>query len=166
MNFLANIVAQSQELEEAAFYQSIEDAAKAALAVAIDIIKEAESLDSTEALEIAECLGKDGIDFVISEGAAPSLNESLDPSYKADVELLSKLSETTLVLVHDLLAEDFEQAVQRILKSDRKLRMTSKDGKTKYKTRRRAAEAAAAACMAHVFGRKGMNKRAAAGKKG
>jgi len=166
MNLLSSIIAQSQELEEAAFYQSIEDAAKASLAAAVTVIAESDALEADVAQAIAECLGQDGIDFVISEGALPSLNESLDPEFKAAVELLGQLSETTLVQVHDMLAEDFEQAVQRILKSDRKLRMTSKDGKTKYKTRRRAAEAAAAACMAHVFGRKGMNKRAAAGKKG
>lgn len=91
--------------------------------------------------------------------------ESVDEQYQADVKLLESLTDVTIVALNTILSESFEAAVERILKSDRKLRMKDKDGKP-YKTRRRAAEAAVGASMRAVFGKKGMIRKAQAGKKG
>jgi hypothetical protein len=119
------------------------------------------NMDDNTRHAVIECL----MDDFFSDDT-PTLRESISPEYQADIALLESATELSIVGVHDLIQESFEAAVQRILKSDRKLRMTSKDGKTKYKTRRRAAEAAAAASMAAVFGKKGVSRKAASGKRG
>ena len=167
MEFLKSILETAAKLEDKKFFESIEASIAANYDACVELIAEHDdNLSATDRHAIVECLMEDTIKTIIAGDTAPSLNESLSDQYTADIELLKTASDITLVGIHDIVKESFEQAVERILKSDRKLRMTSKDGKTKYKTRRRAAEAAAAASMAAVFGKKGVSRKAARGKRG
>lgn len=175
MTVLNDILALSEQVADEKLAKSIDAVFEAAYTDAIALVL-AENTDFTEetadtavAVMAFECSEQ------VAESEAPTdlqgkadaikLAEAVDTQHKADVELLESLTDVTIVGLNDLLAESFEQAVQRILKSDRKLRMKDKDGKP-YKSRRRAAEAAVGASMRAVFGKKGMIKKAQAGKKG
>lgn len=167
MDLLKQIIAQAADVEQAKLYESIDQSFDALFDKCEAFAKEQnDQIDESVAAEVAAVMGKDVADQVDREDAPLSLKESLDAEFLADVAVLESVSDLTIVGMYDQINEDFEAAVQRILKSDRKLRMTSKDGKTKYKTRRRAAEAAAAASMAAVFGKRGVSAKAKAGKKG
>jgi hypothetical protein len=168
MEFLKSILETAAELENTKLYESIE----ADIATAYDKSVEltvAQNVELAEGVadQFVNVMGMDKLDEVArqdEDGINLNLEEAMDTEFQAQVDLLESMSEVTLVGVYDLVTESFEQAVERILKSDRKLRMTSKDGKTKYPTRRRAAEAAAAASMAAVFGKKGVSAKAKGGK--
>lgn len=170
MEFLKSILDAASALEHTKFYESIEADINAAFVRAMDLTKtENEQLDEDVAEDVVSTLGFDKLDEVSRQdetGLQLNLGESLDEDFQSDIQLLQSVAESTVVAVYDIMTESFEQAVERIMKSDRKLRMTSKDGKTKYPNRRRAAEAAAAASMAAVFGKKGVSAKAKRGKKG
>lgn len=170
MEFLKSILETASELEQTRFYESIEAGILADFDRAMELTKtQNEQLDEEVAEDVVSTMGFDKLDEVErqdEQGINLNLGESLDEDFQSDVQLLQTVTEATVVGIYDIMTESFEQAVERIMKSDRKLRMTSKDGKTKYKTRRRAAEAAAAASMAAVFGKKGVSAKAKRGKKG
>jgi hypothetical protein len=170
MEFLKSILETASELEQKRFYESIEAGILADFDRAMELTKtQNEQLDEEVAEDVVSTMGFDKLDEVErqdEQGINLNLGESLDEDFQSDVQLLQTVTEATVVGIYDIMTESFEQAVERIMKSDRKLRMTSKDGKTKYKTRRRAAEAAAAASMAAVFGKKGVSAKAKRGKKG
>lgn len=174
MTVLNEILALSEQVADEKFAKETDAVFEAAYAKAIDLVTSLnEDFDDDQADTAVAVMAVECVDVAETEAptslrdkaAAIKLAEAVDVQYKADVELLESLTDETIVGLNDLLAESFEQAVQRILKSDRKLRMKDKDGKP-YKTRRRAAEAAVGASMRAVFGKKGMARKAAAGKKG
>lgn len=174
MTVLNEILALSEQVADDKLANEVTAVFESAYTASIELVTslnegfDADQADTAVAVMAVECVE-------VAETEAPTdlqgkadaikLAEAVDTQYKADVELLESLSDETIVGLNDLLAESFEQAVQRILKSDRKLRMKDKDGKP-YKNRRRAAEAAVGASMRAVFGKKGMARKAAAGKKG
>lgn len=174
MDFIKDVIGAAADVESTKLYASIDESFEAKFDQVVALVQEQnEDLDESAAVSVAETMGRDKFEQVMSldeedEGEKfakrSSLVEAVDEAFQADVQLLESVSDLSIVAVYDLVTESFEQAVERILKSDRKLRMTSKDGKTKYKTRRRAAEAAAAASMAAVFGKKGVSRKAAGGK--
>lgn len=168
MEFLKSIIDSAAELEHTKMYESVEADLLAGFDKAAALVKEQnDQLDEAVVDEIVAIMGVDKLDEVAKQdedGIHLNLDEAVDEEFQADVQLLESVADTTIVGVYDIVSESFEQAVERIMKSDRKLRMTSKDGKTKYKTRRRAAEAAAAASMAAVFGKKRVSAKAKGGK--
>ena len=166
MSLLQEILALSEDVayknlenEIAATFESVFDAC-------LTLVSEQnDSLEVEQAVRAVEAVAEECTKEVSDEAPSLGLKESVDAAYQADLDLLESLTDATLVGLNDTLAESFEQAVQRIMKSGRKLRMTDKNGK-KYKSRRRAAEAAVGASMRAVFGKKGMIKKAQAGKRG
>jgi hypothetical protein len=168
MDFLKSILETASELDQKKLYEAIEADITAAFGKCVELAKsQNEHLDEEVADDVVSTMGMDKLDEVSrqdDEGINLNLGESVDAAFQSDVDLLESVSDATIVGIYDIMTETFEQAVQRIEKSDRKLRMTSKDGKTKYKTRRRAAEACAAASMAAVFGKKGVSAKAKRGK--
>lgn len=168
MDFLKSILETASELDQKKLYESIEADLDEAFGKCVELAKaQDEQLDEEVATDVVSTMGLDKLDEVSrqdEEGIHLNLDESLDAEFQSDVQLLESVADTTIVGIYDIVTESFEQAVERIMKSDRKLRMTSKDGKTKYKTRRRAAEAAAAASMAAVFGKRGVSAKAKRGK--
>lgn len=171
MSLLQEILALAESTEQAALQASVDtllgEAFDECLAA---IMHEDSTLEEAKAVKAVVCMADDRTNVIPSDDeSAPkagtkSLKESLDPEYQADMEILEGLSDVSIVMLNTIIAESFEQAVERILKSDRKLRMVAKDG-TKYKNRRRAAEAAVGASMRAVFGKKGLAAKGRAGKK-
>ena len=160
------------DLAEEVAYQNLEQEIAEGFAATFDtcfdlVLAENAQLDEVAVARAVECMAADREAVAESAEDTPTLGlkESVDAEYQADVELLESLTDATIVGLNDTLAESFEQAVQRIMKSGRKLRMKDKDGKP-YKTKRRAAEAAVGASMRAVFGKKGMIRKAQAGKRG
>lgn len=96
---------------------------------------------------------------------ASVIRESMDLNFQKFSAIVSEAGTELVYELNDVLAENFEACVQRILKSGRKLKMTSRDGKTKYEDRHRAAEAACAASMASSFGKKAVSGKAIAAKR-
>lgn len=163
---LQEILALSEDVASKALNDEVALAFEATFDKCFDLIV-AENADVTEeaAAHAVEFMAEDRVEMDDESTKTLGLKEAVDSQYQSDVELLESMTDVTITGLNDIIAESFEQAVQRIMKSDRKLRMKDKDGKP-YKTRRRAAEAAVGASMRAVFGKKGMIRKAQAGKRG
>lgn len=181
MEFLKQIAEQAEQIEQTRLYEGVEQELNETFDTLVCFVLESEGSEDKELAEAAcTCMMKDKKDEVeqeeeeveseeevkVKKVKKNTLKEAFDEELRAELELLESLKEITVTGLYSLLSEDFDKCVDRILKSDRKLRMTSKDGKTKYKSRRRAAEAACAASMAAVFSKRGVSAKAIKGKRG
>jgi len=164
MNVLQEILALSEQVEETKYFAAISEQFETVFDTCFDLVLEHNDIDEESAARAVVCMAADRSDMADAPKSL-GLKEAVDKAYQADVELLEGLTDVTIVGMNDTLAESFEAAVERVLKSGRKLRMTDKDG-NKYKTKRRAAEAAIGASMRAAFGKKGLAKKGLAGKKG
>ena len=176
MDLMQQILATAQDLQNDHINAINETVLDTAFNQCVLFVMEADkSADKDRAIQVCSCIGRDREDMVNrtvaaedEDADAPATNqklkEAMDVEFQADVALLESVNEVSLVGAHDLIQEAFDQCVERILKSGRKLRMVSKDGKTRYKNRKRAAEACCAATMAAVFSKKAVANKAAAGK--
>lgn len=163
MNVLQEILALSEQVEETKFYNTISEQFETVFDALYDVVMEQNEITEEDATRAVVCMAADRSEMA-DAAKTLGLKEAVDKEYQADVELLEGLNDVTIVALNDTLAESFEQAVERVLKSGRKLRMKDKDGNP-YKTKRRAAEAAIGASMRAAFGKKGLAKKGLAGKK-